>query len=71
MQKVILKTDLSCKHCVAKVEPVLKTEKGVIGYTIDLEHPDKLITISSEGAEIRSVISKFKRLGYSAEVISG
>ena len=69
MEKFILKTDLSCKHCVMKVEPVLKSEAGIVDYSIDLEHPDKLVTISSEGADINNVISKFNAAGYRAEKI--
>ncbi len=69
MEKVVLKTDLSCKHCVMKVEPVLKTEAGIVDYSIDLEHPDKLVTISSEGANINSVITRFNKAGYKAEKV--
>lgn len=66
MEKKILITDLSCMHCVRKVEPVLKSEKGILDYSIDLEHPDRLVTISSDGANIDEVIAKFKTAGYSA-----
>ena len=69
MEKVILKTDLSCKHCVMKVEPVLKSQPGIVDYSIDLEHPDKLVTIASEGADIKDVISKFNEVGYTAEKV--
>lgn len=69
MEKVILKTDLSCKHCVMKVEPALKSENGIVDYSFDLEHPDKLVTISSEGADISEIISKFNAAGYTAERI--
>ena len=67
MEKIILKTDLSCKHCVMKVEPILKNETGIMDYSIDLDHPDKLVTISSEGANIKDVITKFNAAGYKAE----
>lgn len=69
MEQIKLKTDLSCKHCVMKVEPVLKSQLGIVDYTIDLEHPDKLVTIESEGADIKEVISKFNAAGYTAEKI--
>ncbi len=69
MEKYTLKTDLSCKHCVMKVEPVLKNQPGIFDYSIDLEHPDKLVTIASEGADIKEVISKFNAVGYMAEKI--
>ena len=69
MEKVVLKTNLSCKHCVMNVEPVLKGESGIVDYSINLDHPDKLVTISSEGADIDAVISGFKKAGYLAEKI--
>jgi len=67
MEQVKLKTDLSCKHCVMKVEPILKSTKGVENYTIDLEHPDKIVSFSSNNADIDSLIADFKKAGYSAE----
>jgi len=69
MEKISLKTDLSCKHCVMKVEPVLKNQPGIVDYSIDLEHPDKLVTITSENADIKDIISKFNAVGYTAEKV--
>lgn len=53
-------------HCAKKVEPVLKSEAGIVDYSINLEHPDRLVTISSESANIDSVIAGFKAAGYLA-----
>jgi hypothetical protein len=50
-----------------KVEPILKAAKGVGDYTIDLEHPDRLVSISSDNADIDSLIADFKKAGYMAE----
>lgn len=69
MEQIKLKTDLSCRHCVMKVEPVLKAEKGIISYSIDLENPDKTVTIESDGANIDQLLIDFKKAGYHAEVI--
>lgn len=69
MEQVKLKTDLSCRHCVMKVEPLLKEGKGIVSYSIDLEHPDKLVTIESEGADISQLIKGFNKAGYKAEKI--
>lgn len=69
MVPIILKTDLSCQHCVKKVEPVLKNIHGIVDYSVSLEHPDKLVTIWSEDANIQTVIAGFKAVGYSAEKI--
>jgi len=69
MEKIILKTDLSCQHCVKKVEPVLKSEPGILDYSIDLQHPDKLVSISSDGVNVDSIIANFKAVGYTAEKV--
>ena len=69
MEKIILKTDLSCPHCVKKVEPLLKSDAGIVDYSVNLEHPNKLVTISSKGADIKGIISKFKKVGYTAEIV--
>lgn len=69
MEKVQLKTDLSCQHCVKTVEPILKNETGITNYSIDLNHPDNLITIESEGADIYKVIGQFSEAGYRAEKV--
>lgn len=69
MEKIILKTDLSCPHCVKTVEPILKDTNGIADFSINLEHPDKLVTISSKGANIKDVISKFNAAGYKAETV--
>jgi copper chaperone CopZ len=52
-----------------KVEPVLKGTKGIADYSINLQHPDKLVTISSEGADIDAIVAEFKKAGYIAQKI--
>lgn len=69
MEKIHLKTDLSCQYCVKTVEPILKNENGITNYSIDLTHPDNLVTIESEGVDINKVIGKFNEAGYRAEKI--
>lgn len=69
MEQIVLKTNLSCDHCVMKVEPVLKGTKGIADYSINLQHPDKLVTISSEGADIDAIVAEFKKAGYIAQKI--
>lgn len=69
MEKIVLKTDLGCSHCIRKVVPLLKGVPGIIDYSIDLEHPHKLVTIKSEGANLDAVIAGFDKAGYQAERI--
>jgi len=52
-----------------KVEPILKSTEGVVDYSVDLEHPDRIVSISSEDADINSLIAGFKNAGYVAEKV--
>lgn len=50
-----------------KVEPILKSAGGVVDYSIDLEDQDKVVSISSDNADIDALIADFKKVGYVAE----
>ena len=69
MEEIKLKTDLSCKHCVTKVEPLLKNAKGIVDYSIDLDNPDRIVNILSEGVDVDLLIADFKKAGYAAEKV--
>jgi copper chaperone len=70
METLILKTDLHCNSCVNKVEPILLSNSDIEEYTIDLEHPDKIISIKGNDLKSHDLISKYHDAGYHAEVTS-
>jgi len=70
MEALTLKTDLHCNSCVNKVEPILLSNSDIEEYTIDLEHPDKVISIKGKDLMSQDLISKFHDAGYHAEVTS-
>ena len=70
MEALTLKTDLHCKSCVNKVDPILLSHSDIEEYTIDLEHPDQIISIRGKDLKSQDLISKFHDAGYHAEVTS-
>ena len=70
MEALILKTDLHCNSCVNKVEPILISNSDIEDYTIDLEHPDKIISIKGKNLKSHDLISEFHDAGYHAEITS-
>ena len=68
MEALTLKTDLHCNSCVNKVEPILSANSDIEEYSIDLEHPDKIISIRGNDLNSQDLISKFHDAGYHAEV---
>lgn len=65
--EAILKTNLHCNSCVSKIEPILKEDKSIIDYNINLEHPDKLVTVQGSDLDIKRLITQFEVLGYAAQ----
>ena len=70
MEALTLKTDLHCNSCVNKVEPILSSNPDIEEYNIDLEHPDKIISIKGKDLKRQELISKIHDVGYHAEVLS-
>ena len=63
-----MKTDLHCNSCVNKVEPILSSNPDIEEFTINLEHPDKIVSIKGKELNSQDLISKFQDAGYHAEV---
>ena len=66
MEAITFKTDLHCSSCVSKVEPILRDEPMIQEYDINLDHPDKLITLKGNGIDMERIISEFNHAGYQA-----
>lgn len=68
MEALTLKTDLHCSSCVNTIEPILSGDKNIDEYNIDLEHPDKLITIKGSNINVAKIVSEIRKAGYAAEI---
>ncbi len=66
--RYIFKTNLKCSGCVVKVEPLLNNAKEIIRWSIDLNHPDKLLTVELEIASPELIVEIFREAGYKAEL---
>ena len=65
------KTNLNCGGCVSKVKSDLDTNNGIVEWNVDLENPDRILTVRSEGITEEEVITLIKKKGFKAEVVSG
>jgi copper chaperone CopZ len=68
MEALTLKTDIHCSSCVDTIEPILSGDTNIDEYNIDLQHPDKLITIKGSNLNGQKIISEIRNTGYAAEV---
>ncbi len=68
MSKTIsYKTNLKCNGCIAAVTPFFDKTEGIKKWTVDLENPDRVLTVELDGTDSERVKSLVKEAGYQAE----
>jgi copper chaperone len=60
------KTTMSCSGCVSKVEKFLNGEKDVLKWEVDLNSPDKILTIETEQLDASQIPPLLLKAGYKA-----
>lgn len=63
------KTSMSCGGCVSKVEKFLNAEKAILKWEVDLNSPDKILTIETEQLDPNQIPAILLKAGYKAELI--
>lgn len=63
------KTSLSCSGCVSKIEKILNAEKDILKWEVDLNSPDKILTIETETFDPNQLPALLLKAGYKAEQI--
>jgi copper chaperone len=69
MKTIQFKTNIKCSGCIAKVSPELNKTVGRDNWKVDLESPDKVLTISDEEVNETGVQEALAKVGYKAEKI--
>lgn len=65
MKTIQFKTNIKCNGCIAAVKPHLNEAVGEKHWKVDLESPDRILTVEAENEqEIKEAIQK---AGYQAE----
>lgn len=63
------KTTMSCSGCVNKVEKFLNAEKGILKWDVDLNSPDKTLTIETSSFTPEAIPPILLKAGYKAELM--
>jgi len=70
METLKFKTNIKCGGCIATVTPALNSLKGVDKWEVDINNPDKILTIeANDSLTTREVVNALKEKGYNAEKI--
>jgi len=67
MENLKFKTNINCTGCLSKVSPQLNNEKGIEEWHVDLENPEKFLTVKSNSASEEDIMNSVKKVGYKIE----
>lgn len=68
MNTIKFKTNIKCTGCLAQVSPALNETAGKDNWQVNLESPDKILTVSTD-LNPEELIDAVKSAGYTAEKI--
>lgn len=69
METIKFKTNIKCTGCEAKVKPFLNEAVGEDNWEVDLESPEKTLSVIAENVDKDQVIEAIKKAGYNAEPV--
>ena len=67
MDKFQFKTNIKCGGCVAQVTPHLNELEGVRSWEVNIQNPDKILTVIADGAKANSIKEAVTQAGFKAE----
>ncbi|HSC40406.1 MAG TPA: heavy-metal-associated domain-containing protein [Chitinophagaceae bacterium] len=69
METLQFKTNIKCSGCIAKVTPALNQSAGENNWKVDIENPDKILTVSANGHTESEIKSAVEKAGFKAEKV--
>ena len=69
MKTMKFKTNINCSNCVAKVTPFLDKKVGKEFWNVDIESPDKILSVDTDDLAEEDIVKTVKRTGFEAEAI--
>lgn len=63
------KTNIKCNGCISQVTPVLDNNENVEKWSVDINSPQKVLTIETNDANPDRIIELVKKTGFTIEQI--
>ncbi|MDK2842294.1 MAG: copper chaperone [Anaerophaga sp.] len=67
MKTLKFKTNIKCNGCINAVTPFLDKSNNISDWSVDLESPDRILTIKTEEGDADEVKELLNEAGYKAE----
>ena len=68
--KYQFKTNIMCGSCIAKITPAMEANKEIISWEVNVQDPQKILTVETETISEDKLISMVKNAGYKAESLN-
>jgi len=69
MEELNFKTTIKCTGCLEKVTPELNSTDGIEEWKVNLDNPDKILSVKSKNATESAIMEAVKRKGFEIERI--
>jgi len=63
------KTNVNCNHCIEKITPYLNENDKIKEWNVDLNDPDRILTVTGENITSDYIKNALLKAGYKAEEI--
>ena len=68
MKTLKFKTNIQCSNCLVKVTPKLNEQTGIESWNVDLQDPDRTLTVETENLEPEDIKKAVLKAGFIANV---
>ena len=70
MNKQQFKTNIKCVNCLAAVTPALDAAAGAGAWQVDLQNPDRVLTVSTPDLPAETIVEAVQGAGYRATPVA-
>ena len=67
--KYIFKSTINCHNCESKVAPFLDNDPGIISWEVDLDHPERFLTVETDSLDEDDITMLVRKAGYKLELV--
>ena len=64
MKVLKFKTNIQCSNCLAKVTPKLNEQSGINSWHVDLQDPDRTLTVETDVLEPEDIKKAVLKAGF-------
>jgi len=69
MKTYLFKTSINCNGCLSRVRPILDKEPRIKEWNVNLDHPDRILSVTTDDLEPADIIDIIDNAGFEIEQI--